>query len=393
MFTDNFKTQSHNLFCVLMMNLFNWFLNFGNTTTTTTTVVAGHAGSGLGSGGGSTVSQLRLAIREVAHVWSSMIHEMAMQIHVFQRVVAKKEDPTTHEKFIHVLQRLGNNSSNNINSGSYSTNYDETQNQSHGFVTNALLSKGLLLELFWHRLEVSLQDVASDKVKHFSVASSRAYPYIRKAAVEILQNLKNWTDNDMTRELNGIGAPFSLHSGNSSNNNNYALDDFSVLGSGNSAGTGDANIENADFDHSNDVVALDGGALIGAGLFGSLDWTQDDLLGTISTVNSVNAFRNRQAKLKANVNSSTGSRAGSSSGALVNSEGRANIVHKNRASWEDSADSSHKETKERDREHSLVLGLKPMRDKYLIVVLSRMSAPIAQMFPELDGYTGKCLLV
>ena len=39
-------------------------------------------------------------------------------------------------------------------------------------------------------------------------------------------------------------------------------------------------------------------------------------------------------------------------------------------------------------EHNLVAGLKPMKDRYLLVSLNRMTAPILQMFPEVEGYTG-----
>lgn len=144
-----------------------------------------HSVSG-GAGSSSTAAQVRIAVREMAHVWSSMIHEMAMQVHVLQRVVAKKEDPTTHEKFLSVLQNAQPLHAQTHNSSSNASTRS----------TMSLLSKGLLLDLFWLRLAESLHDVAADKVKHFAVASSRAYPYVRKAAVEILQNLRNWTEGE-----------------------------------------------------------------------------------------------------------------------------------------------------------------------------------------------------
>ena len=39
-------------------------------------------------------------------------------------------------------------------------------------------------------------------------------------------------------------------------------------------------------------------------------------------------------------------------------------------------------------EAGLVGGLKPFRDRYLAGALSRMTAPVLLMFPEMDGYTG-----
>jgi len=32
--------------------------------------------------------------------------------------------------------------------------------------------------------------------------------------------------------------------------------------------------------------------------------------------------------------------------------------------------------------------MRPIRDRYLLITLSKMSAPIMQMFPELEGFTG-----
>lgn len=37
---------------------------------------------------------------------------------------------------------------------------------------------------------------------------------------------------------------------------------------------------------------------------------------------------------------------------------------------------------------SLTSGLKPLKDSYLISSQSNLNAPIFQMFPELEGYTG-----
>jgi hypothetical protein len=42
---------------------------------------------------------------------------------------------------------------------------------------------------------------------------------------------------------------------------------------------------------------------------------------------------------------------------------------------------------EGDLEGGLLSGLRPIRDRYLLGALSKMNAPILQMFPDLDGYT------
>ena len=44
-----------------------------------------------------------------------------------------------------------------------------------------------------------------------------------------------------------------------------------------------------------------------------------------------------------------------------------------------------------EAEAGLVGGLKPFRDRYLAGALSRMTGPVLQMFPEMDGYSGGCL--
>jgi len=64
------------------------------------------AAAGVSSAALPNSTQLRVAMREVAHQWGSLVSEQAMQIHVLQRVVAKKEDPNTHVKFVDVLRAL-----------------------------------------------------------------------------------------------------------------------------------------------------------------------------------------------------------------------------------------------------------------------------------------------
>jgi hypothetical protein len=99
-----------------------------------------------------------------------------------------------------------------------------------------------------------------------------------------------------------------------------------------------------------------GGSGAGAGLFGSLAWSQEDLLRSAYGTGTLGGHRRG---------------LGNAVQLIVApadlAEDRASIVLQ--------------------QEHSLVSGLRPLRDKYLLAVLSRMSAPILQMFPELEGYT------
>ena len=141
------------------------------------------------------------------------------------------------------------------------------------------------------------------------------------------------------------------------------VDDFS--------GAGIDGAENEDFD-----VESDGGS--GAcGMFGSLLWSQADLLG--SAVSSSYSSSSSRAGKRELTRSRESQRV----------EGEEENPH-NSGAGESSHSSNIKSNSKESKEHSLVQGLKPMRDKYLLGVLAKMSAPIAQMFPELEGYTGTC---
>ena len=133
------------------------------------------------------------------------------------------------------------------------------------------------------------------------------------------------------------------------------VDDFS--------GTGINGAENEVFDDESN------GGSGACGMFGSLLWSQADLLG--SAVSSSYSSSSSRAGKRELTRSRESQRV---EGEEENTHNSGNIK------------SNSKESKE----HSLVQGLKPMRDKYLLGVLAKMSAPIAQMFPELEGYTGTC---
>ena len=181
-------------------------------------------------------------MREMCHLWSSKIYELALQIHVLQRyaqytrflylmfninratktfcwhcrVIAKKEDPNTRKRcvreyvemhcFIYwVYQQvysclivpnlvqlyyrftdvLKATSSRHPSSGSSSSN-------SSTGAGLAELASGDLMELFYIRLVVSLQEVVSESVRKNPTAASRLYPSLRKAAVDTIAELKVW---------------------------------------------------------------------------------------------------------------------------------------------------------------------------------------------------------
>ena len=159
-------------------------------------VTAG-ASSAVSSAALPNSSQLRVAMRELAHQWGSLVSEQAMQIHVLQRVVAKKEDPNSHVKFVDILRNVHTGTLGGAGAGAGSGSHSRLQ----------YLSMGRLLDLFWHRLHTALPDIATEKLRAQPLAASRIYPYLRKAAVEAAENLKMMSNRDLSRDaLAGMGG-------------------------------------------------------------------------------------------------------------------------------------------------------------------------------------------
>lgn len=111
----------------------------------------------------------------------------------------------------------------------------------------------------------------------------------------------------------------------------------------------------------------------GGGMFGSLQWTQDDLLNSLSA-------HSYKPRLPISRSSAYSMQRSTEPDAEAGGDGTGE-------SRLDALVIGDQLLVKEPKEHHLVLGLKPMRDKYLITALGRMSAPIAQMFPELEGYT------
>jgi hypothetical protein len=293
-------------------------------------------------------SQLRMALREAAHQWSALVFEQAMQIHVLQRVVAKKEDPSTHVRFIDVLRAAGNASNNPV------------------------LASGRLLELYWNQLCMGLQDVAAEKLRAQPHAASRIYPFLRKAAVDIVENLKALSNRDLNRDAQ-IGIGFS------------GLVGFTGV---------DADLFEAG---STNAASGSAPATSGEGVFGSLSWSAGgDLLGSLGMGSRRSGMRAGGVLLPRTgaVHVTEGGTIAITTGSSGRSKDRdRDREDRRRAVIEDV---SAGEADEASRvaalmaatDSGLVGGLKPLRDRYLAGALSRMNAPVNQMFPEMEGYTG-----
>lgn len=355
--------------------------NHSNTTTATTT---------------TQVVQVKNAIREIGHVWSTALHEHAMKIHVLQRVMMKKEDPTTHIKFIHVLKQYSSSSTNIISSNQASPkgNITTSDHSNATTISTQLLISGKLLDLFWYRLSVSLSDIAADKVKHYTIASCQSYPYLRKAAVNTVTTLEHWIEIDAQRDNAG-----NIFHTNTIENNSFQLYSSPIASNTYTNNVSGISSITASTDSG---ISLYGNTTVSShGMFGSLHWNQSNLLDyqqQHSLVESANKFHMKQQQKHPNYqlkilsttipNKSTHSIKNNHQNILSSVSIQSNnpIVDINELEDDLSPSSTTSIALE---DHYLVQGLKPFRDRYLIISLSKMTAPIMQMFPELEGFTGK----
>jgi hypothetical protein len=319
-----------------------------------------------GNNGNVTISQLRIAMRELSHIWSSMIYDKATQVVVFQRVLWKKEDPISHEKFLNVLKQK-------VTSGTFRGKSNANNND----LAYSYLSNGQLLSLFWHRLSQSLQDICVEKIRENPTITSRSYLCLRKALAEILTTIQHWNEEELQRNL-GPGMKFMKALVRSSEIDvfrpSYSLSsttgDFFLA---ESVASGQ-NVKNSSTESESDEFVKNFKQLEDiCGYYGSLLWNHNDILNSSfisqqlpssrrKQSNSLNPFNRRQ--ITASV------RDGRRKSITENNEGNVIAVGNNSQLIE----------------HPLINGLKPFHDRYMLSVLERMNVPITQMFPELDGY-------
>ena len=110
------------------------------------------------------MTKLRITMKEIAHNWSSILHEQFLQIHMLQAVLHKKVDPTTHIKFAKLLSQLLSHSESN-----------EQVN---------------LLNLFCTKLATAMQETMSEKAKLYPLACTRLYPALRCALLDSLSFIR-----------------------------------------------------------------------------------------------------------------------------------------------------------------------------------------------------------
>ena len=232
----------------------------------------------------ATSPQMRMSMKEVAHLWSTQILENAMQIHILQWVILNKEDPSTHKRFISLLSQIisapGANNS------------------------NKLLSSGKLIDLFWSRLAVALDDFMSTKIKSYPIAVVRMFPILRKGLNDAVLSLASLASKDHAKE------------------------------SMNSLSYGSGIMTDGDYSSS--------------AIFGSIAFPPTEIAGL--------SGGRRLLRSKAATSGLQSSSVDATADSSLSSDG-------------------------------VLSGLRPCRDRYLVYSLSRMTAPVQQMFPEVDGYT------
>eukprot|EP01031_Cornospumella_fuschlensis_P036913 gene36913-44784_t len=116
------------------------------------------AGTGTGGGGLVSLTQLRIAMRETVHSWSSAVYESSVKVIVVQRVLAKKETPQGGRLADMVIFPGMTAGSSGGGVGGHSP----------------------LLSLFWQRLSLGLVDIFTSKLKVYPHISVRLYPYLRR---------------------------------------------------------------------------------------------------------------------------------------------------------------------------------------------------------------------
>ena len=260
----------------------------------------------------------RSALLNIANTWSAQLFEQGYSIYVLQKVLSKKEDPTTHVLFLDAMATLGNLSA--------MANNERQEQKENGENAGKELQKGMqylyagrLVHLFWDRLTLHLHDVIGEKVRLHPIAALKLYPLLRRGCAIVFEQLTN---------SKGV-LP-------------YAED---------RAGS---------YLAQNNEDSLNGAPL--AGMFGTALLPQASMLAALSQTNirTNDSFKRVIETNGIGITALFGSKSKETASAAKSSG---------------------------DDEAGPVVGLKPMRDRYLLSSLQRMTHPIHLMFPELEGYT------
>lgn len=311
-----------------------------------------------------TLSQLRLAMREITHAWSTVIFERATQMLILQRVIAKKEDPLTHVKFRDVLREKAATAttitSSSTEGGGHQTSGTETTTASA-----TLLANGQIVALFWQRLSNALHDICAEKLRHHPAeVVCRLYPYLRRAAQDVLTQMQSWSD-DVSNPATMLSSTATMAGGAAStlsflNDGEWTIEQLLAMDVPASPFQQDLAALETLWANDNQVL----------GMFGSSMWHED-----------ITRFRPNPAA------SSTAT--GMHSLASVNGEESSTKLLKGAvvtATTAATAVTPSSSSSSASKEADLVQGLQPIRDRFLLAVLDRMQHPISQMFPDLDGY-------
>lgn len=273
---------------------------------------------------------LRAALKETATMWSEDVRDLAKRVMVLQRVLTKKEDPGTHVKFTsHVATKVASGACDGLS---------RSRRELH------LLGAGDLLSLFFARLQAPFGEMVLDKAKRAPNAVIRLYPYLRSAAVDVVGR----ASSSITTESSSFSSSSSsLDSSSYSSRHPNPTSAFGALDIGSS---------------SSDYFSV--GAVLGSSTEGPLQATSASKragagVGYEEAV--LPGARRRQGSVTSLEDSGVGTAAVETRAPATSGSG--------------------------DDDLALVLALAPMKERYLASCLAKVTSPINQMFPELEGYT------
>lgn len=323
-----------------------------------------------------TLSQLRLAMREITHAWSTIIFERATQMLILQRVIAKKEDPLSHVKFRDVLREKATAATTATTTSSLST--DGSHSSSGGGTDAAtsatLLANGQIVALFWQRLSTALHDICAEKLRHHPAeVVCRLYPYLRRAAQDVLTQIQSWSDDvsNPTTLLTSTAMAGATSTLSFLNDGDWTIEQLLTMDLPASPFQQDLAVLETLWANDNQVL----------GMFGSSMWHEDITRFRPNPASSSTATGNHFLTV------GNGEEASPKPKHLGSLEAPSkSVVGVSSSTTSATTTSSSAVSTLVSKEADLVQGLQPIRDRFLLAVLDRMQHPISQMFPDLDGY-------
>jgi hypothetical protein len=305
-------------------------------------VIVNYPSASSGSGASaldSHTTKLRIAVKEVAHMWMQVIQEQYLQVYCLQQVMHKKVDPTNKLRFSTLLAQLVQPILLHQQRAIGVFTKEPTSTLTH-------LCNCELIPLFCIKFADALKESLKQKVEQFPLGCVRLYPAVRGALVTSLAFIPELAKRAREHDDSAVGGAGAGGGGG------MAQYRFHSPCSGAVRGDVDDHYDDDD-DDDDDLCASD--------LFG------------------VQTFHNVQSRLRLIDDGRNAAPMALPSGAAVAINGN-------------SSASAVAETQSAGtallyvEPTPLLGGLSGLRDLYMEGVYTRLRAPIHQMFPEMAGY-------